>query len=95
MGNEGVFGGIVMNQPLFKVGEEVILQSSQLPECNGEYVVSGIERVCGCWYDLGFTLPEDIEHGGTLWAERCLKKKYKPSTQSYDELVKELQEFEV
>lgn len=84
-----------MTQPYFKVGEEVTLQSLELPQYNGDYTISYIERGGGYWYNLGFTLEDDIEQGGTFWAERCLKKKYPPSTESFDELIKELKEFEL
>lgn len=76
------------NRPLFKIDEEVILSSYKRPEYNGEYIVHRIYSTqSGYWYDLGFSLPEEVERGGTVWKEGSLKKKHTPSSCSFDELI--------
>ena len=78
------------NGPIFKIDEEVILASPEYPEFNGEYIVHRIDTDSHVyWYDLGFSCPEDVEFGGTLWNEGCLKKKHKPSSYSFEELINE------
>jgi hypothetical protein len=84
------------NRPLFKIDEEVILSSPEYPEFNGEYIVHRIDsEPDNHWYDLGFSCPEDAEFGGTLWHERCLKKKHKPSSYGFDELINEMNSVQV
>ena len=93
-----------MSRPKFQVGEEIILQSKSSPEYNGEYQVKDIigpnegyigrlGKVCyisTCWsYDLGFEFP----HNGDIcksWLESALRKKHKPSDQSLEDMIKEI-----
>lgn len=55
-----------MNRPKFEVGEEVILQSRQMPEHNGEYFV---DRVVydGCDYKDRLTVIEFVIN----WGDNC------------------------
>ena len=83
--------------PYFSVGEEVILESKDLPEYNGEYVVQSkmyglfkdvlTGNIGNCWlYGLGFTAKYgDSEF--SLWAQATLRKKYPPSEMSFSEML--------
>lgn len=89
-------------QPLFKINEEVILQSNSFPECNGEYVIleirkgndnyaiskDGIVDVGTPW---GYVL--NIEHPiAGCWSEISLRKKHKPSEDSYESMINKLKQ---
>lgn len=92
-----------MSRPLFSVGEEVILQSVDYPEFNGEYIVetaflprTNKQVVDGCAYTnahIGYFLMGLYhEKGGqkgvrSSWRQSALRKKHKPSTKSFSELM--------
>lgn len=89
-----------MNHPYFSVGEEVILVSKMQPQYNGdqivEYVIppgehpdplnsNVIVEGPGYGYRLaGLSLHEDR---GLYFDESALRKKYKPSDESFSELM--------
>lgn len=77
-------------RPKFEVGEEVILQSIDFPECNGEYSVQEVS-----YFDaVGFCYRLDLDHKVVgrldLWVESSLRKKHKPSRMSFDDLMSSL-----
>jgi len=85
----------------FHVGEEIILESKAHSQYNGEYTIVAVvppesfykdfvitEKSWG--YDLGFVIPDGQTRIVTLWKESALRKKYKPSSESYSELLKSL-----
>ena len=85
-----------MEKPLFEIGEEVILQSKNHPECNGEAVVIsympssggvdryGVKQVVG---GFAYKLTIDSPLPNKLWHELAIKKKHKPSEMSFEELM--------
>ncbi|MNQ90238.1 hypothetical protein D3C85_1055720 [compost metagenome] len=87
-------------QPKFRIGEEVILQSKDLPEYNGKYTISGItydgEIYKGVevgavlkgvpYYDLGF-LVEGKSWNFAVWSEPCIRKNYRTSSMSFSEMI--------
>ena len=82
-----------MKKPLFSVGEEVILRSEAYPEYNGDAVVLDIrfdydDGLPG--YLLTIPCPKDEEGDDLWWDEPALRKKYKPSELSFQELVSSL-----
>lgn len=88
-----------MKEPLFSVGEEVLLQSKAYPEYNGEAVVifyspsaGGIDREGVRHIQGGFAYKLSIDSPvpNKMWHETALKKKPKPSELSFQELVSSL-----
>lgn len=93
-------------QPLFSVGEEVILCSKDYPEHNGEYYVhkvldTGQHYICrltGIQYTaisgIGYLLDQPVLHphknAEAYWSEGALRKKYPPSTESFKEMMSNL-----
>lgn len=88
--------------PKFAVGEDVILQSVDLPERNGEYSVIEIYmpghieidgfpyRITNVTYRLdGADEPNSsaLHNGPTVWNESALRKKHTPGDMSYQELL--------
>lgn len=97
--------------PWFSVGEEVILNSRECPECNGEYVVDVVVpafggtrcRITGKYFltgggGFGYKLSEaflgdrGVEY---LWSQSALKKKHKPSNESFGTMMDNLNKVEV
>jgi hypothetical protein len=84
--------------PLFSVGEVVILQSVSRPELNGECTV--LERVapgqmakCGLINNLhGYGYKTTIKNisDSIHWAESALRKKHQPGEQSFTQLMQTL-----
>ena len=83
--------------PYFSVGEEVILESKDHPEYNGEYVIQAMDYGFGedvitgkltvCWsYDLGFTAKHENAES-IWWDQAALRKKYPPSEMSFSEML--------
>ena len=95
-----------MRSPRFKVGEVVTLQSKYYSHTNGEYAILGVidqityEKLYpsfiggqGYYYDLG------IKWTGNKCGRMCkhcseqsLKKKHKPSDQSFDQIMSSLKQ---
>lgn len=92
-------------RPKFEVGEVVILQSKNKPECNGEYVVDYCS-VCPIGtkfnysgYDythslavVGYFLDGANNHKGEpiLFSESALRKKHTPGEMSFTDLMASL-----
>ena len=92
-----------MEGAYFKVGEEVILESKSLPECNGEYTVLEVfpkghvlKEAEGTVYycpDIGYAI-------GALppakffdaWDQSSLRKKHPPSEESFSEMMGKLKD---
>lgn len=97
-------------RPYFSVGEEVILCSNDYPQYNGCQVIEGvyasgeivkcrITGYCGPSSDLGYRISgiciqSDNGKEG-LWRQSVLRKKHKPSDQSFQELIKSTRELKV
>lgn len=95
-----------MNKPLFSIGETVIRQAINYPEGNGEYVVCGIIGAKeaqslylanwgtdGFYYELGgFSVTLDNGCVSNHSYEPFLKKKHKPSDQSFDQIMSSLKQ---
>jgi hypothetical protein len=62
--------------PLYKVGEEVILKSVNRPECNGEYIVEAIIPPKGIYTSRndGVLLRNASDHHGYLLNEAIFAK---------------------
>lgn len=84
---------------LFSMGEEVLLQSKSCPELNGECIILEVRESkstygmhLGKIVDLGTpygyktTIPCPTEY----WSEVALRKKHKPSEDSYQKLMDKL-----
>jgi len=65
----------------FKIDEEVSLVSKEAPELNCKCVV---QEVVGNGYRVGVVGPNDLD----LWHSSALKKRPKPSTKSFEEILK-------
>lgn len=97
-----------MSKPLFSIGETVIRQapSTNYLEGNGEYVVCGITDAqdaknlysanwgaSGFYYELdGFSVMLDNGLVSNHSHESFLKKKHKPSDQSFDQIMSSLKQ---
>lgn len=92
-----------MKQALYKVGEEVILQSVSFPELSGECIVLEVKpNPTGQYYDVdGISTGSYFSYKLTIerpdpqvpwWTEVVIKKKHKPSDQSFDRLMSSLKE---
>ena len=94
-----------MTRPLFSEGEQVILCSKKLPQCNGEYTVHAIHKegdLVPCRFTgevfaargsaLGYALtpPVNLNRFEALWCQSALRKKYPPSTESFKEMMSNL-----
>jgi len=94
--------GSIMREPLYKVGEEIILVSKNWPAYNGEYVVEVVHKDGditpktpptiidtdgGYSYYLGFNVPDNSY---THWCEQSLRKKHKPSDDSFEDMMNKL-----
>lgn len=99
-----------MTQPKFKVGEDVILQSTSSPELNGEYKVymhiikgdifkcrlTGLTITDASGEGVGYLLDEPFENTDhkykieAVWHERTLKKKHPPADESFDQMIRRL-----
>ena len=89
---------------LFEVGEEVILVSKDCPELNGDAVVISIAPVglsncphCGERLKRSEGIAYYLNVKSKVkqkccspWCESCLRKKYKGSDFSFDEMMKEI-----
>jgi len=83
----------------FHVGEDVILVSELFPHKNGEYVIEDVLFqpfvICeDMTYQNIYTYkllgaPIEVGYNG-YWIENSLRKKHKPSSESYSELLKSL-----
>jgi hypothetical protein len=84
--------------PSFSVGEVVILQSKNFPECNGdatvlEYVPPGELSASG---ELnthgvdGYRLDVIASNGNLWWSPSALRKKHQPGEQSFTQLMQTL-----
>ncbi|UVN13478.1 hypothetical protein FBPa8_0014 [Pseudomonas phage vB_PaeP_FBPa8] len=105
-----IFEGLTMRKPYFHVGEEVILQSVDRPDLNGEYtvrqVVVGRETyICRDTGSKIRTYPEGVYYileevilltdgFETSWCESALRKKHKPSDDSFEQMMDKLREKE-
>jgi hypothetical protein len=89
-----------MTQPKFNIGEEVVLQSDTYPELNGECTVLSVsDKVhfgywChGSWKNSSpchsYTTSIKSPYDG-WWAEIALKKKPKPSKDSFSQMMDKL-----
>jgi len=58
------------NQPLYKVGETVILQSKRRPELNGEYVIRCVHRDGDRYIDRLSKAPAIVRLNHHPWAYR-------------------------
>ena len=86
-------------KPKFSVGEVVILQSKNHPECNGEYSVTGIYAPDGQRKNsdkvtisttFGYSLSCDEPDSKSAWAESALRKKHQPGELSFSSLMESL-----
>lgn len=82
-------------RPKFAVGEVVILQSVNFPECNGEYTVVSL-RV-GKWpsegespYSYLLDIDHNVEGWGDHWREDSLRKKHTPGEMNFTDLMHSL-----
>lgn len=98
-------------KPRFNVGEEVILQSKDYPEMNGEYtvlkVISGggmvVCSITGQSYrqtdGLSYVLNDGNLHKRDNceinWNESALRKKHKPSGKSFSEMMSDIKNKEL
>lgn len=84
-----------MKQPLFSVGEDIILQSIDYPSSNGSQLIEQIRFIEDPIRD---TTLEDLPPSFAYklinldgwWAEKVLKKIHKPSQFSFDQLISEI-----
>lgn len=73
--------------PKFSVGEVVILQSKEAPQCNGECTVLEVECF-GSWTGyVTTTPPPEGRDKAALWCESALRKKHQPGDMSFTELM--------
>lgn len=83
-----------MSEPKFKVGETVILRSKARPDLNGEYLIADFSpSPATLWKYEIFKQPVFNPVNGNYTktvAEKLLRKKYPPSTQSFHTLLSEL-----
>ena len=93
-----------MSEPKYSVGEVVILQSTMMPELNGEYEVECCfakqdwyicaltgdkQRVTGLGYRLHGLTP-DVGGWEALFKETALRKKHQGSDDSFEEMMSKL-----
>ncbi len=96
-----------MNEPYFQVGEEVILVSVKHPHVNGDYVVEDIlpPNQTVDPYNSNHLITKDGTAGYKLeglddvgnsvwWTQNSLRKKHKPSTQSFSNLITNIEPIE-
>jgi len=92
-----------MNEPYFQVGEEVILVSRLWPELNGDHVIehrlttglwsnrykpdSMVDITSPAAYKLVGLDPGVTIEGSGYFGQPSLRKKHKPSTESFHELI--------
>jgi hypothetical protein len=88
-----------MTQPYFSIDEEVILQSRNHPQYNGDNVVekiitpgtklkSGLGVYIGIQYGIyGIDLGKDSDGDQSYFNQSALRKKHKPSDESFSELM--------
>ena len=91
-----------MKSPLFEIGENVILQSRSFPEYNGEEIIIDIRRsndnkaltlngIIDTGTPWGYKL--NIQHPLCgWWSEVALRKKHKPSEDSYESMINKLKQ---
>lgn len=76
--------------PKFSVGEVVILQSKQVPQCNGECTVLEVLDPDFWNESYGYVtttpVPEKLAGAGA-WDESALRKKHQPGGMSFTELM--------
>ena len=65
----------------YNIGEEVSLVSKESPHLNCECVV---EDIIGTGYSIGVEGPS----GADWWHESALRKRPKPATKSFEEIMK-------
>ena len=77
-------------RPKFEVGEVVLLQSKDFPECNGECTVLDIADhvVHGAVYKLNIN--HNVEGWMDYWKESALRKKHTPGEMTFDNLMASL-----
>jgi len=74
-----------MTEPYFRVGEEVILQTEQYPEFNGDAVVLDVCKFPCMAYLLTISTEDpDLPR----WRESCIKKKHKGAGDFSEMLLK-------
>lgn len=88
-----------MKDPLFRVGEEVVVVSNLCPECNGESVVLELKwgtMLCsdGVEYTGWCYKTEDQPNKNLHYRESSLRKKHKGSDYSFQQLVSSLNKIE-
>lgn len=79
--------------PLFKVGEEVILQAVNLTKYNGEHIIEDLifEDDATAWDGSKYVGYSYKLEGVDVWfVEPVLRKKYKPSEFTFDQLMNSL-----
>lgn len=90
-----------MTQPYFSIGEEVILISIDNPRLNGEYTIERYMPPQPCInpltgrlntstnhaYKLHGIEPEDTTKGSGYFRQSSLRKKHRPSDESFSELM--------
>jgi len=97
-------------QPYFQVGEEVTAIFKNYPESNGDYVIlevlsnqqarqeilgTGSKLLCEFYYRLdGLELIWQGQVAGDFAGEPALRKKYPPSSQSFNELISSIKQNE-
>ena len=93
-----------MSNPYFSVGEEVILVSVDYPELNGDYIILDVMPPTGniirgrdgLMYrhnNLDYSIGEGGRNGLDHWAQSALRKKHKPSTDSFTEMMSNINEL--
>jgi hypothetical protein len=82
-----------MAGPLFKVGEEVILQAVNLTKYNGEHIIEDLtfDEDAKAWDGSSYTGYTYKLEGVDVWfVEPALRKKHKPSEFTFDQLMNSL-----
>lgn len=82
-----------MATPLFKVGEEVILQAVNLTKYNGDHIIEDLtfDADVKAWDGSRYTGYSYKLEGVDVWfVEPVIKKKYKPSEFTFDQLMNSL-----
>jgi len=97
-----------MSNPYFSVGEEVILQSKDFPHLSGDHIIERVFLVGDPVFKVGnhtyvnrdtpayhLEGENDIGRDGYRepWVQSVLRKKHKPSTDSFTEMMSNINEL--
>ncbi len=89
-----------MNEPYFQVGEEATVCHDEFPQRNGDVVIVDIRfgmdgfndprsrKIIIPVEDVTYEVDRDLDGTGYYWVKQsALRKKHKPSTQSFSTLI--------